>query len=369
MTPGNSPGKLDVVDTTGRTSVRERSAALLVICGLTLLVVAGCGVPPDETRNAGTLGEPAMGYLDEALNVMQEHSLKRDEVAWPALRERAMSRAAVAEAQLPEDTYGIIKVALHELGDGHSFFLPPGAAPEAADNAGSLARPEALRLGEKESFGYVRVPAFRSTGGAAAEFAGILQDEIERADAEGVCGWVVDLRGNFGGNMWPMLAGIGPVLGEGLAGYFVEPDGGRQAWSYEAGASKMDRRAMVEVPGAPYRLRTGQPPVAVLIGPQTASSGEAVAVAFRGRGQTRLFGEPTAGLSTSNKGFRLSDGARMVLATAAFADRTGETYGGPVQPDEYLSGGPSEPPLAEDPAVEAALGWLQRLPSCVDGSG
>jgi hypothetical protein len=31
----------------------------------------------------------------------------------------------------------------------------------------------------------------------------------------------VDLRGNGGGNMWPMLAGVGPVLGEGIVGWIV----------------------------------------------------------------------------------------------------------------------------------------------------
>jgi C-terminal processing protease CtpA/Prc len=32
------------------------------------------------------------------------------------------------------------------------------------------------------------------------------------------CGWIVDLRGNGGGNIWAMLAGVGPILGEGELG-------------------------------------------------------------------------------------------------------------------------------------------------------
>jgi len=38
------------------------------------------------------------------------------------------------------------------------------------------------------------------------------------ADRDDLIGWIVDLRGNGGGNMWPMLAGVGPVLGEGVVG-------------------------------------------------------------------------------------------------------------------------------------------------------
>ena len=33
------------------------------------------------------------------------------------------------------------------------------------------------------------------------------------------------LRGNGGGNMWPMIAGVGPLLGEGPLGYFIGPIG------------------------------------------------------------------------------------------------------------------------------------------------
>lgn len=348
-------------------SARECPVALLIVCGLMLLVAAGCGGSSDETRDHEAASEHARAYLDEALDIMQEHSLNREEIDWSALREHAMSRAAAAEARRPEDTYGIIEVALHELGDGHSFFLPPDAATEATDSDDSLIRPEALRLGEKENLGYVRIPAFRGSGESAIKFANVLQGEIERVNAEGVCGWTVDLRKNFGGNMWPMLAGVGPILGEGLAGFFVEPDGSRQAWYYEDSASRIGQKVMVEVTGSPYRGNSRQPPVAVLIGPQTASSGEAVAVAFRGREQTRFFGEATAGLSTSNEGFRLPDGARIVLTTATFADRTGEVYGEPLQPDENISSGSSEPPVGDDPLVEAALGWLQGQDTCAAG--
>ena len=36
--------------------------------------------------------------------------------------------------------------------------------------------------------------------------------------------WIVDLRGNYGGNIWPMIAGVGPVLGEGIIGWIVYND-------------------------------------------------------------------------------------------------------------------------------------------------
>jgi len=92
-------------------------------------------------------------------------------------------------------------------------------------------------------------------------------------------------------------------------------------------------------------------PLAVLIGPQTASSGEAVAVAFRGRPHTVIFGQRSRGLSTSNNQFRLSDGAILNLSVSVFADRQGRRYGDELDPDVAV-------PSADAQAV--AAGWIRH---------
>lgn len=66
------------------------------------------------------------------------------------------------------------------------------------------------------------------------------------------------------------------------------------------------------------RSASSSPRVAVL----TAISGEAVAIAFRGRADTRSFGTPTCGLSTSNHTDRLSDGGNLYLTASVMADRS-----------------------------------------------
>jgi carboxyl-terminal processing protease len=106
----------------------------------------------------------------------------------------------------------------------------------------------------------------------------------------------VDLRGNVGGNMWPMLAGIGPLLGEGDdLGEFMNTSG-HSVWVYRSGtAAEVENgklNAYPSVAGEPYHV-AGLPNVAVLIDRSTGSSGEAIAVAFRGRADTRFFGQHT----------------------------------------------------------------------------
>jgi hypothetical protein len=94
------------------------------------------------------------------------------------------------------------------------------------------------------------------------------------------------------------------------------------------------------------------PRVGVLIDCRVASSGEATAISFVGRPDTRFFGTPTRGLSTSNRGFALSDGATLVLTTSFMADRNLVKYGRPVMPDEII-GSPDE-------GTRRAIEWLTR---------
>ncbi len=157
--------------------------------------------------------------------------------------------------------------------------------------------------------------------------------------------------------MWPMLAGIGPVLGEGLAGYFVDPDSVTRAWVYEDGAAGID--TLVIARADPFYDRAAGPPaVAVLTDGRTASSGEAIAVAFRGRPEARSFGSATFGVSTANTGFALPDGAVIFLTVAWMADRSGTVYGGRVEPDEAVSGTKTGLRAADAP-LDAALTWLE----------
>ena len=134
--------------------------------------------------------------------------------------------------------------------------------------------------------------------------------------------------------MWPMLAGLAPLLEQGVVGSFTYPDGTFEPWEIRGSVATWDGVPMVDnsLPD-PNNLRA---PVAVLIGSLTGSSGEAVAVAFRGQEGTRYFGQSTAGLTTSNEPVELSDGAIIALTMSNFTDRHGRQYGQntPVEPEQ-----------------------------------
>ena len=352
-------------------------SALILAFGLILLPVAcdsGSTAPADDLPSDG-LSATARIYLNAALDIMQASSINRYQIDWPPLRQAALLQAKGAETT--RDTYPAIRSALAALGDNHSSFYEPQQVgdvrapgpilPTPGPVPPQAVPPSGQRL--ESRVGYVRMPSFSSmqlTSEEIAAHATSYHSLIRQSDTTGMCGWIVDLRTNHGGNMWPMLAGIGPILGEGMVGMFVNPDSVKNYWYYEVGKSLNGSYVLVEVGGVPYELIDPDPAVAVLTGPGTASSGEAQVVAFRGRPNTRSFGEPTYGVPTANSGFRLSDGALLNLTVAWMADRTGQKYGSPMPPDELIPGDPTSDP-ATDPVVLAAEEWVLQAGACGDG--
>jgi len=333
-----------------------RRLAVLICLLLTALGVGSAAAAPAPAR----MSVDAAFYLNVALNVMQRASIKRSTIDWATLRAAAMERAA--DARTYADTYPAIEFALAGLGDGHSFFVPAptgGSAPQpAAGDAGRLV---------SHRFGYVLLATW--AGGDAAAYAARLQRIVASVYRGSPCGWIVDLRSNQTRDLYPMLAGVGPILGDGLSGRMIYPSGPPSAWYYQRGTAGFiktatgQRTAVVQL-ARPVVLDEALPPVAVLTGRRTASAGEALAVSFRGRPNTRSFGKPTAGLSTYNDAFRLRDGATLYITTAVLADRIGRPYGSSLQPDIAVDG-PDEPRSGtDDPVIEAAARWLTIQPSC-----
>jgi C-terminal processing protease CtpA/Prc len=198
----------------------------------------------------------------------------------------------------------------------------------------------------------------------AEQFAAAAQDLIKEIDQTPKCGWVLDLRSNQGGNMWPMLAGIGPVLGEGKVGGFADAVTGlEQSWTYKGGEALLAGQSIVSVIPA-YELKRPMPPVAVLTSELTASSGEAVTIAFRNRPEARSFGGPTAGVPTVNTGEVLSDGAVIILTVGVMADRTGQTYEYRIMPDQQVEIDWGALGTDSDLVITAARKWLEDQPAC-----
>ncbi|NUR58811.1 MAG: hypothetical protein HOV87_09060 [Catenulispora sp.] len=186
---------------------------------------------------------------------------------------------------------------------------------------------------------------------------------IDELAAAGPQGWIVDLRENTGGNMWPMIAAIAGLLDRGVLGRFLLPDGRSQAWrlrrGYASGYVSLNRRPMARVPHRAQRRRGA--PLAALASARTASAGEAALIALRSQSPSRTFGTPTAGMTTGNITHFLPDGTRLMISVSHYADAEGRLIRGRIEPDEVVAGGEvgdAGGPGGGDSALKQALAWI-----------
>ncbi len=296
--------------------------------------------PPDEIEV----------YLLEVMDVMEANHIYKNEIDWTIFKERVIDTARSVEPRFKK-LVGI-RQALTLLGDNHSYLITTNGQYIGGFNPLHCESETNFFLPKPENIGYVRVTGFSGAGNdePSIAFAQAIQDEIKSQDSETLKGWIVDLRRNTGGNMYPMLAGIGPILGEGVAGYFIDANGNSHAFSYLNGAAKYEEFSATQITN-PYQLKTPHLKIAVLLDEECGSSGEAIATAFSGRENTRSFGKPTCGVSTGIVGFELSDRSSIGLAVTIMADRNLQAFGGRIPPDEEVD--------PED-ILQRAAEWIER---------
>ena len=251
---------------------------------------------------------------------------------------KATAQDALRSAQSYEDTWPILREALSAAGGKHSRLVTPAEEEEARED------PITLPLVSTDSMehGIVTLVIPEFTQGAEQAPQIVLSWLREHQDAAGV---ILDLRGNRGGDLAPMICALSPLL----------PDGPLLGTRYASG----QMNTMTLADGA-FSGGSGMTvesfkmsetiPIAILTDEWTGSSGEAVLLAFRGLENVRSFGSPTAGYASTNTIFRLYDGTQIVLTVGAdVALRTGEVFcEEPIPPDV----------LTDSPEQEAAA-WIR----------
>ncbi|WP_173021618.1 S41 family peptidase [Lewinella sp. W8] len=302
------------------------------------------------------MSKTARKYLREFFATVEPIALDRDEKPWKELK--SVARMLASGAQTTADVYPAMRYTLGRI-NKHSFMFEPAVAADL--NGSDLATDEVdpdlkytsgRRINDR--IAYLSMPAMGSGHQATLNaFADSLQGLMAALETETTTGWVLDLRENGGGNCWPMLAGVGPLIGEGIAGYFQERDGSNASpWVYRDG--KSFERGNERVTTRNHQLSHKQFRVAVLVGPQTASSGEITAIAFMGLPYARLFGQPSAGYVTTNTSIPMSDGAMVMVTISIYGDRNKRAVEDRVVPDVIVA-----PEAEKDAALEAAIEWLE----------
>jgi C-terminal processing protease CtpA/Prc len=282
--------------------------------------------------------------------LIQKRSLFADSIDWPQVRTHVTQQAqGLVTTEQCQPILNYLLRTLRKVGDKHSFFISKAkVAPRlSARYAGQQA--ESRYLGE--GIGYLKVPAFPSFNDSASQtFSHGIRQQIETLESQQqLSGWVLDLRHNTGGNMRPMVEGLQALLGEEPYGYFIIPRHNRQI-----------QLRLQRAKGKPTSARaTATTPrrLAVLTDSLTGSSGEMVAIACQGLRNTRFFGQPSAGYTTTNVTHKLSDGTYLLLAEGYMVDRNRRAYLRGITPDVVVEYAPAGGP---DKTLETANRWVRE---------
>lgn len=277
-------------------------------------------VPPSPQR-----------YGELAIELMERQGMYASGSTWNAAKKDAQQ--ALESAQSYADTYPTLEALVKKAGGQHSFLQAPGQKSQPAPS-------HLPSVFLEDGIARIVLPAFSGTSDRAVAYAMTAVEGLRRMPD--VRGAVIDLRGNTGGDMGPMLAAVAPFL----------PDG--EVLSFHISGALMPvtlKDGAVTGGGTPIKLESfklDKVPVALLIDGQTASSAEAVVLCFRGLENARTFGRHTAGYTSCNNVNRLYDGALLAITMGGDLARTGELFQNqPIVPDVST----------DDPEGEA-LRWL-----------
>lgn len=284
-------------------------------------------------------------YINEAIDIIEKHSINKDSINWIEFRKDVLKNGE--KAQTIEETYPAIRYALKKLGDNHSFLVTVKLQEKIYDKNNPLPFIKSEFI--YDSIAYIKIPGFVGNKELANEFAEKLNSIVGELDTNYISGWIVDLRENTGGNMWPMLLGIGSIIEEDTVGYFVDTKSNYIEWIYKKGEVYFGKNRIMKIT-EPHKLVNTKRKKAILIGHKTASSGEAIVVSFKGSENTKFFGQKTAGVSTANKGFKLRDGAKLFLTVSKFADKNKKVYGNKIKPDNTV----------RNRVLENAIEWIRN---------
>jgi carboxyl-terminal processing protease len=295
----------------------------------------------------------AKRYMDEVCRIIEKQYIFIDSIDLPAACKQVMPMMDTAKTT--KNTYPAIEELLRIIGADHMHILPPDISKRIQFDTTRVVYPSARLL--DDSIGYIKVPHFLSPEQLKTPWADTIIAQLYALDKHSLKGWIIDLRGNWGGAQHPMIGGLAPLIPDGLlwsnygrrekpsgsdwirGGYFFERNEKGGGWSFPTSYQN--------------DLRQKYLPVAVLMDSSTGSSGERAAIALLTNPNARSFGGLSGGLLTGNTNTILSDGAMLIITIAVMKDRNGHVF-----PDRLVPDFPVQPEPGKDIVMDAARKWL-----------
>jgi len=206
-----------------------------------------------------------------------------------------------------------------------------------------------------DSVGYVRIVGLPM--GDNQKMSNDIQNAVCKLVEQGAKRWIIDLRFNGGGNMFPMVEGLANIIGDGIVGGTegVTEDES-SVWKIKNGNFFYDEQNVaIEKKCKTSKIQK----IAVLTSIYTASSGEALAVILKNRPKTKFFGTKTMGMVTATDYKQIDSLTTMMISVSYYKDRKSNVYNKFVDVDEIVEFEPKTA-INNDKGIHKAIKWLHE---------
>lgn len=280
-----------------------------------------------STMSVSAQSDSIRVYVTNALNVMKEKSVNKKKVNWKEVYDKTLQESL--KAKTIAETYPIIKNSLAYLEDSHSNFYPKDVVKEytlgykATGQEFPVIKSELL----KDNYAYISLPDIGSFNNDDWNtYINNFYSKVNDLRKHNPKGWIIDLRGNFGGMLYPMYAAIAPFLDKKNVVGTKDSEGNITYFNYKNGKFYEGSKATQQFQLTEKEPKQIDESVAILIDKVTGSSAEFIAAAFVGQKNVKLVGVNSQGLTSGNQEYKLSDGSFLVLTIGNIVDRTGKEY-------------------------------------------
>jgi C-terminal processing protease CtpA/Prc len=288
-----------------------------------------------------TLSSEETQFYKNLITAFRENSIEKEKIDWKDFEKKVLEKALIRRDSA-------IMLALDLNRNPHTFYktkernLYQSKRILRTDSVSTKTFNHIDFKTELPAIGYIEVPGFVTDPSnperskiRAEKYINEIIDSIKSIDQKELNGWIIDLRNNTGGNMWPMLIALTPFYSNGTLGYFIGAQkdvtwskSNGQIWYNESSQTNKFLTTPIF-----YKLRNNKVKIAVLIGPRTSSSGEAVAISTKCIKTSKLFGAKTAGFSTANRSIKIAEGEYLIITTSVDADCNNVEYWDGISPD------------------------------------
>lgn len=213
-----------------------------------------------------------------------------------------------------------------------------------------------------KNYGYILMPGMNFEDVSPEninELAQPMYDQIAEVKSKNnIKGWIIDLRFNTGGHVYPMLLALYDFLGNNVV-YGVLDNNKKLISSTNLNNGNYYDNKNKTSWIKPKGKKLIKSKVALVTGIVTGSSGEITAISFKGRKNTLIIGEITSGTTTTNEKREFPFGIYMAFTVGYDCDRNGNFYE-VIIPDIAITKRDNFDNLLLDENIQEAIKWMNK---------